>query len=57
VFGTGAALLGITEFGCSLEAHMAKQIIKVGGWYIAYEISSTAALAAIVAAGFRIPGF
>ncbi len=36
---------------------MAKKIIKVGGWYIAYEISSTAALAAIVAAGFRIPGF
>jgi hypothetical protein len=36
---------------------MAKKIMKVGGWYIAYEITSTAVLGAVVAAGFRIPLF
>jgi len=45
-----------TEFGCPAEAHMAKKIMKVGGWYLAYEVGSTAVLAAIVAMGFRLPG-
>lgn len=36
---------------------MARKIMKVGGWYIAYEITSTALLGAIVSAGFRVPIF
>jgi hypothetical protein len=36
---------------------MASKLIKVGGLYIAYEIVSTAILAAIVAWGLNIPGF
>ena len=36
---------------------MAKRVIRIGGWYIAYELSSTAFLAAIVAAGFKLPIF
>ncbi len=35
---------------------MAKKLIKFGGFYIAYEITSTAALAAAVAYGLNIPG-
>lgn len=35
---------------------MAKKIMKVGGWYLAYEIGSTVMFAAIVAMGFRFPG-
>jgi hypothetical protein len=35
---------------------MAKKLIGIGGLYIAYEIASTAALAAAVAYGFQIPG-
>jgi hypothetical protein len=36
---------------------MARKIMKVGGWYIAYEIASTALLGAIVSAGLRAPFF
>ena len=35
---------------------MAKKLMKIGGLYIAYEITSTAALAAAIAYGFHIPG-
>jgi hypothetical protein len=35
---------------------MARKIMKVGGWYIAYEVTSTAALVALAAYGFQIPG-
>lgn len=35
---------------------MAKKFLQVGGLYIAYEITSTAALAAAVAYGFNFPG-
>ena len=35
---------------------MARKIIKMGGWYIAYEIGSTALLMSFAANGFRIPG-
>jgi hypothetical protein len=35
---------------------MAKTIIKFGGIYVAYEIVSTAALAAAVAYGINLPG-
>ena len=36
---------------------MAKKVMQIGGWYIAYELSSTAVLAAVVAAGFKLPIF
>ncbi len=36
---------------------MARKLMKIGGLYLAYEITSTAALAAAVAYGFNIPGF
>lgn len=35
---------------------MARKLIKIGGLYVAYEIVSTAVLAAIVAWGLGIPG-
>ena len=35
---------------------MARKLIKVGGFYFAYEITSTLALAAAVACGFNLPG-
>ena len=35
---------------------MAKKLLKIGGLYIAYEITSTAALAAAFAYGLHIPG-
>lgn len=35
---------------------MARKIITFGGWYIAYEIGSTALLMGFAANGFRIPG-
>ena len=35
---------------------MAKKLLKIGGLYIAYEITSTAALAAAIAYGIHIPG-
>ena len=35
---------------------MAKKLMKIGGLYIAYEITSTAALAAAIAYGFHLPG-
>ena len=35
---------------------MAKKLLKFGGLYIAYEITSTAALAAAIAYGIHIPG-
>ena len=35
---------------------MAKKLMKIGGLYIAYEITSTAALAAAIAYGIHIPG-
>jgi len=34
---------------------MARKIIKIGGWYMVYEVTSTAALLALAAAGFKIP--
>jgi hypothetical protein len=36
---------------------MARKLIKIGGIYVAYEIISTAVLAAVVAWGLNIPGF
>lgn len=36
---------------------MAKKIMKVGKWYIAYEVTSTAAVLALAAYSFRFPGF
>jgi hypothetical protein len=36
---------------------MARKLIKIGGWYIAYEISSTAVLGAMIACGVQVPGF
>ena len=36
---------------------MAKKVMQIGGWYIAYELSSTAFLAAIAAVGFKLPIF
>jgi hypothetical protein len=36
---------------------MAKKIMKVGKWYIAYEVTSTAAFLALAAYGIRLPGF
>ena len=36
---------------------MTKKVMQIGGWYIAYELSSTAVLAAVVAAGFKLPIF
>ncbi len=36
---------------------MAKRLLQVGGLYIAYEITSTAAIAAAVAYGLNLPGF
>ena len=36
---------------------MAKRVMQIGGWYVAYELSSTALLAAMVAAGFKLPIF
>jgi hypothetical protein len=36
---------------------MARKLIKIGGWYIAYEISSTAVLMTLLAWGFNVPGF
>lgn len=35
---------------------MARKLIKVGGFYVAYEITSTLALAAAVAWGLNLPG-
>jgi hypothetical protein len=35
---------------------MARKLIKVGGYYVAYEITSTLALAAAIACGFNLPG-
>lgn len=35
---------------------MARKIIKMGSWYIAYEIGSTALLMSFAANGFRVPG-
>jgi hypothetical protein len=35
---------------------MARKLMKIGGLYLAYEITSTAALAAAVAYGLHIPG-
>ncbi len=36
---------------------MARKFLKIGGLYLAYEITSTAALAAAVAYGIQLPGF
>ncbi len=36
---------------------MARKLMTVGGLYLAYEISSTVAIAAALAYGFRLPGF
>ena len=36
---------------------MGRKMIKLGGWYLAYEIGSTALLMGFAANGFRIPGF
>ena len=36
---------------------MASKLLKIGGLYLAYEITSTAALAAAIAYGFQLPGF
>lgn len=36
---------------------MAKKVLKLGGWYIAYEIASTALVMTVVASGLRFPGF
>lgn len=35
---------------------MAKTLIKIGGWYIAYEIVSTGVVLALVAWGINVPG-
>lgn len=36
---------------------MAKKVIKFGGWYIAYEVGSTALLIGLASYGLRFPGF
>lgn len=36
---------------------MARKLIKAGGFYLAYEVTSTLALAAAVAYGINLPGF
>jgi len=36
---------------------MARKLIKAGGWYLAYEVGSTAVLLALVAYGIDLPGF
>ena len=36
---------------------MASKLIKIGGFYLAYEIISTAVFAAVVAWGLNFPGF
>lgn len=36
---------------------MAKQVMKLGGWYIAYELASTVLVMGALAAGFKLPGF
>lgn len=36
---------------------MARKIMKVGGWYLAYEVTSTAAIFALAAYGIQVPGF
>jgi hypothetical protein len=35
---------------------MARKLIKIGGWYLAYEVGSTAVLMALVAYGIDIHG-
>lgn len=36
---------------------MATKVIKLGGWYLAYEVSSTALLMVAAAYGLNFPGF
>jgi hypothetical protein len=36
---------------------MARKLLKVGGWYLAYEVGSSAVLLALAAHGVQIPGF
>lgn len=36
---------------------MAKKVLKLGGWYIAYEIASTTLVMTVVASGLKFPGF
>lgn len=36
---------------------MARKLIRIGGWYIAYEVSSTLAVLAVVTWGINLPGF
>jgi hypothetical protein len=36
---------------------MARNILKIGGWYIAYEVGSSAVLLALGAYGVRLSGF
>lgn len=36
---------------------MARTILKIGGWYLAYEVVSTLAIVGLVAWGFNVPGF
>lgn len=36
---------------------MARKLMAVGGLYLAYEVLSTALLAAALAWGFQLPGF
>ncbi len=55
--GTGRATSVLTEAHCLREVRMARKLMKIGGLYLAYEITSTAVLAAAVAYGFNIPGF
>jgi hypothetical protein len=41
---------------CPKEIHMARKLMKIGGWYIAYEVTSTLVILALVAWGFNLPG-
>jgi hypothetical protein len=39
-----------------MEAQMARTLIKVGGWYIAYEVSTAAVILGLAAYGVSLPG-
>jgi hypothetical protein len=36
---------------------MAKKVLKFGGWYVAYELASTALVMGAMASGLKFPGF
>lgn len=36
---------------------MARKMIRFGGWYVAYELASTALVMGVLASGVRFPGF